>query len=239
MRPPRLNPVDPRLTPQRFVGGARAQFPFSPHFRPPADYALSGGPGMKSPMRLPPHGMFTGGPMGVPHRPPTAGVPFHYTPPYPALNSAPLSLPLTPPGFNFHLVGPPRMNVSPANPAGTYYFHPHTASQTPPLLNSPGGPFAPQGPNIPPDPTDLFLSQWSSSVTAHYQDRQKTIPEDRTMKASQPLERDCVYILCRCLVSLVPRPITDTEKRPGIDCLRMHENHHDSGGIRFLCVLSG
>ena len=45
----------------------------------------------------------------------------------------------------------------------------------------------------------------------------------------------CAVISSKSQVASYPG---HTEKRPGIDCLRMHEKPHDSWGIGFLRVLS-
>lgn len=179
-RPPpgshqRMNsyPVDPRMTPQRFVGGAEPRGQFIPHFPSAPTYNIPRR--AQSPMQP---GVFTDNIMRIPHRP-FAGVPFqpHYSP---HLNSGSLAIP---PVFNIPPMCPPGMNIPPLNRPGTY-FNPsvHTAPLMTPLLSSPTGPFGRQGLIMPPDPTDMFLSRWLSSVTASCHDRQRMVQEDRPMK---------------------------------------------------------
>ena len=71
--------------------------------------------------------------------------------------------------------------MSPVGPPGSYFLPPmHTLLQTPPFTHALRGPNIP----LPPDPTDVFLSEWVSGVTASYDDRQREVQEDRPMKAS-------------------------------------------------------
>ena len=169
-------PGDPRMTPRGFGFNSsvdpRSNFSPRPQASPSAEFIYGGA-----------NSAYSGGPRAgvfLPHvvrfHPP------HYLPP----PLTPLPIPgspapsLTPPGTNLPLGGPP----------GTY-FHPplHGNSGLPP-----GYPFInpsalgiapwPQGPNIPPpDPTDVFLKNWLSAVTASYDERSRAVQGDRPMKA--------------------------------------------------------
>lgn len=154
---------DPRTTPRGFNFAPGAPYPYQgPHFH-----------GIDP--RVLPRGNVAGNLQQIPRQPPLTGIPFqlHHTPHSP-LHSHPniRPVPLTP---------PPGVNISPVGPPGSYFLPPiHNLPQTPPFS------LALQGPNIPPpsDPTDVFLREWLSGVTASYKDRQKDVQEDRPMKAS-------------------------------------------------------
>lgn len=190
-------PRDPRITPRGIAfnrpGVAQLQPPtpvdplskFGPpsRFGPPPDFMHRGGihnadrsSGVHNNTQfLPPVG-FAGDPRNIrcpPHFPPLH-LPHHFVPlPHPGPPGTPPALA----GTNISSVGPPRIYFAPPVPISpilpSNLFPPHRYI-----------PFASQGPNIASsDPTDVFLNEWLSNVTANHKDK-RLVQEDRPMKAS-------------------------------------------------------
>lgn len=196
-------PRDPRMTPRGVAfnrpGVAQPQQPtpvdplskFAPpsRFGPPPLFMHSGAmhntdrtSAVHNNTQYLPRAGFAGDPRNIPCPPQFSPrhFPHHFVP---LAQPGPPGLPVQLSGANISSVGPPRIYFPPPVPISPILpsnYSPHHYI-----------PFAPRGPNIPSsDPTDVFLNEWLSKVTAGRRDKMQ---EDRPMKASRNQNTHAIF----------------------------------------------